>query len=80
MNDTVIILGAGASADSGAPLMINFLDKAEDLSLTITDQNTKDRNWSTWKILKCAINSSSSSLLRTLILWAFATLWEIIGK
>ncbi len=28
--DNVFILGAGASADSGAPLMNNFMDKAED--------------------------------------------------
>lgn len=31
MADDVFILGAGASADSGAPLMSNFLDTAEDL-------------------------------------------------
>ncbi|MGA2406228.1 MAG: hypothetical protein ABSF81_05700 [Bacteroidales bacterium] len=31
MDENVIILGAGASADSGAPLMNNFIDKAEDL-------------------------------------------------
>ena len=31
MAKTVFILGAGASADTGAPLMYNFLDKAEEL-------------------------------------------------
>lgn len=31
MNNDVYILGAGASVESGAPLMYNFLDKAEDL-------------------------------------------------
>lgn len=31
MDENVIILGAGASADSGAPVMQNFLDVAEDL-------------------------------------------------
>ncbi len=36
MSQTVFILGAGASADSGAPLMDNFIDKAEDLFLDST--------------------------------------------
>ena len=31
MGESVFILGAGASVDSGAPLMYNFLDVAEDL-------------------------------------------------
>ena len=31
MADVVFVLGAGASADSGAPLMTNFLEVAEDL-------------------------------------------------
>lgn len=31
MADTVFILGAGASKDAGAPLMLEFLEKAEDL-------------------------------------------------
>jgi len=31
MSDTVFILGAGASAEAGAPLMANFLDVASDL-------------------------------------------------
>ena len=31
MSEIVFILGAGASADAGAPLMGNFLEKAEDL-------------------------------------------------
>jgi hypothetical protein len=42
MDENVIILGAGASADSGAPLMNNFIDKAEDL-LSIGLNDTKDR-------------------------------------
>ena len=33
MSETVFILGAGASAESGAPLMNNFIDKAEELLL-----------------------------------------------
>jgi NAD-dependent SIR2 family protein deacetylase len=42
MTENVIILGAGASADSGAPLMNNFLDKAEDiLSSNSLDQDSK---------------------------------------
>lgn len=31
MSDAVIMLGAGASADAGAPLMADFLDRADDL-------------------------------------------------
>lgn len=31
MEENVFILGAGASAESGAPLMNNFIDVAEDL-------------------------------------------------
>lgn len=31
MNDVVFILGAGASADAGVPLMANFLDRSRDL-------------------------------------------------
>src|SRR4051812_37057848 len=34
MSKTVFILGAGASADVGAPLMANFLDTAERLLAT----------------------------------------------
>jgi hypothetical protein len=34
MANNVIILGAGASVECGAPLMSNFLDRAEDLMLT----------------------------------------------
>src|SRR5208337_1146442 len=34
MAENVIILGAGASAESGAPLMNNFLDISEDLYST----------------------------------------------
>ena len=41
MIDNVFILGAGASAEAGAPLMSNFLDKAEDLlrSYSFNDNN-----------------------------------------
>ncbi len=42
MEENIIILGAGASADSGAPLMSNFLDKAEDLLASNIDSPTKD--------------------------------------
>ena len=31
MSDVVILLGAGASVESGAPVMASFLDVAEDL-------------------------------------------------
>ena len=31
MIENLYILGAGASADAGAPLMNNFIDTAEDL-------------------------------------------------
>lgn len=42
MEENIIILGAGASADSGAPLMSNFLDKAEDLLSSNIDPRTKE--------------------------------------
>jgi len=42
MNENVIILGAGASADSGAPLMNNFLDKAEDILSGNLERETKE--------------------------------------
>lgn len=41
MDENVIILGAGASEDSGAPLMHNFLDKAEDLLSTNINKEVK---------------------------------------
>jgi hypothetical protein len=31
MSEIVFILGAGASKNAGAPLMANFLDKADEL-------------------------------------------------
>lgn len=41
MSKTVFILGAGASAHAGAPIMGNFIDKAEELKDTIRDKNIK---------------------------------------
>jgi hypothetical protein len=43
MDENVIILGAGASADSGAPLMNNFLDKAEDLLSKKLENETRSQ-------------------------------------
>lgn len=42
MVDNLYILGAGASADSGAPIMTNFLDVAEDFLASERFRNSKE--------------------------------------
>ncbi len=41
MSDTVFILGAGASAEAGAPVMENFLDVARDIARTTQNLATR---------------------------------------
>lgn len=50
MSNVVFILGAGASKQSGAPLMANFLDVASDL-LRSNSVEEKEKNSSVYSML-----------------------------